>query len=701
MQEKFFQFPAQLDVMCADIDKVALTLTHVYFCPQLLASAERVKGKVLKCGVLWADLDTCSPQNMEVPASIVVQSSAGRWQAYWRLTDPLEPLEAEALCRNIAYFHADQGADRSGWDLTQLLRVPYTPNYKYGGIGEAPLVVVIDTQKTIYRPSDFGDYPTYTALKFTENPLPEPDDLPKEDPLEILQRYRSVLNPQAFGLYNDSPIESELGKEKWSGRLWRLGKICAEAGMSPEETFVIMLQSKCNKYARDGRPETSLWREVQKIYVKEVEAHNLIPTPTAVIPNLITSEEIKLAQSRRTFVERYIDWASEATDAATQYHQAGAFTILSAILGGSVNLPTSFGTIKPNMWFMLAADTTITRKSTALNIAMDLLNEINDNAILATEGSPEGILTALKDRAGQPSIYLRDEFSGLIDQMTRTDYMAGFAELLTKLYDGKQVKRLLRKEEIIVRDPIFVIFCASVKTKLQNLLNDEHVNSGFIPRFVFITAEPDLSRVRPIGPPRPISVEDKERIKDELITIDINFNRPRMIVIPGSNGGTATIKPMFQANLTEEAWDRYNQLETTLINAAIETGLPHLTPMYDRLAKSTLKAALLIAASRQGEKGDITVDVEDVIHAIYYARNWHAYASEIVNGIGKSPDERMMDRILYFVNTKGAAGVSRSDIMRTFPIDHKKAELYLTTIFQRRQVIVTQHNGQPRYVGTR
>lgn len=696
MEEKFFHYPTQLEDMCKDIDRRSLTLTHVYFCPQLLDSAgKRRKENVIKCPVLWADLDTCNPQLLQVPASIVVQSSKGRWQAFWRLEEALKPLDAEMLCMKIAYFHADNGADKSGWDLTQLMRVPYTPNYKYGDLETAPIVVVTTIAESLYRPSDFNCYPTYDALKFVDDPIPIPADLPQEEPLDIMQRYRRSMNPIAFYLYGEEPSDNE----DWSKIQWKLAKLCSEAGMTPEETFIIVRGSKCNKYARDRRPESDLWIEIKKVYVKEVESHNLIPTPTAVIPNIISDEEVKQAQARETFVERYIKWASDLTDAAPQYHQAGAFVILSGILSGSITLNTSFGTIIPNLWFMILADTTLTRKSTAMDISMELLSDVSPDAIMATDGTPEGILTALKDRPKQPSIYFRDEFTGLLDAMTTKDYMAGMAEQFTKLYDGKQIKRLLRKEEIRINDPRFIMFTGGVKTKTQNLLTEEHVNSGFIPRFIFITAVADRSRVRPVGPPININLEAKAKIRDELIDINFKYNSPRMIVMPDGKT-TAHLKPDFEVVLTPQAWQRYNDLEETLTNAALDTGLPHLTPVYDRLAKSTLKAAILIAASEaNGEHDQITVELEHIIHAIYYCRHWHVYASEIVNGVGKSQDERTIDQIVKFVEESGSIGVGRSDIMRKFRLDSRRAELLLTTINQRRLLFINQFQGQPRYVG--
>jgi len=574
-----------------------------------------------------------------------------------------------------------------------LMRVPYTPNYKYGDLGTAPLVVVVKTNQGVYRPNDFASYPEYTALAQASAPMPTDLDLPKEDPVEIMQRYRLTLNPMAFGLYSYTPMEHE----DWSSIQWKLEKFCTEAGMSLGEVFVIVKNAACNKYGRDKRTDNELWREVQKSYIKDIEEHNLVPTPTAVIPDFLDEEELRIVQGRQTFVERYIKWAIDVTDAAPQYHQAGAFIMLSAVISGTVRLPTSFGTIMPNMWFMILADTTLTRKTTAMRISMDLLKSVYPDAVMATDGTSEGILSALRGRENQSSIYLRDEFTGLLETISHRDYMAGFAEHLTKLYDGETIKRILRKEEIKVDDPIFIIFAGGIKSKTQMLLTDEHINSGFVPRFVFITAEPDPARVRPIGPPRPVDTADRAKIRDELFDTYDFYNRKRMILM--SDGSEGYIQPKFEAKLTGAAWKRYNEFETTLTKAAIETGLWHLTAVNDRLAKSTLKAAILIAASRSRDSNGVTVELNDILHAMYYAKFWHSYGSEIVNGVGKSNDERLMDQIMVFINKSGQLGVSRAEIMRKFSLDSKKAELVFSTITQRRLVIITQYKGQPRYIG--
>jgi len=52
--------------------------------------------------------------------------------------------------------------------------------------------------------------------------------------------------------------------------------------------------------------------------------------------------------------------------------------------------------------------------------------------------------------------------------------------------------------------------------------------------------------------------------------------------------------------MTESAWKRYNELETKMLQEAMDSeDVDVMVPMNDRLSKSILKCAILIAASRQ------------------------------------------------------------------------------------------------------
>lgn len=688
MRQRFFKWPQQIEDLLSNIDLESQQLVHAYYGVSLYnTNSNRTKDNVKQCTTIWADLDNTNPATLLVKPSILVQSSPGKLQGLWLLEDPIDPFDAEDIARRISYYHHNDGADYC-WDATHILRIPYTPNYKYGDLDSAPIVTVLDADRRLYRPSDFSRYPQPKAIEHIVAVPPEervPSSRPAED---IMEEW--YVSDYARHLIED-PVPEE---DTWSERLWSLITTLRDDHCPKEEAFVIVKGSKCDKYTRDGRPDSHLWKEIDKAYIEKVEVMKLAPTATASVPDFITTEEINQVTARETFIERYISWASKQTDAATQYHQAGAFIILSAILAGNITLPTSFGKIIPNLWFMILGNTTLTRKTTSMNMAMRLLYDVDDRALLATDGSLEGILVGLRDRPHQSSIFKRDEFSGLLETIAHKDYMAGFAEQLTQLYDGEQIKRMLRKEVIDIHNPVFIMYVGGIKAKTQMLLTEELVMGGFLPRFVMITAEPDLSRLRPLGPPVETETEHRDIIKNELLDIFAHYVAETNVTRNGSSIGRA--RPDFEAVLTPEAWTRYNQFERLMSETALNTGLEYLTPVYDRLSKSTLKAAMLIAASTQrGSK--VIVTLQDLLHAIYYCQFWREYGSEIINGVGKTYDERLMDKIFLTINSSMPLGTSRGELMTMFQLDAKRADLLFKTLEQRKLIKMVDTDGGKRY----
>lgn len=684
MFQRFFNYPAQLN-QALDVIDAQLLHADIYFCPQLLGEHKLNKQTVTTCPTVWADLDNCHPSKLLVPPTLVWETSPNRYQAVWRLEETLPPQDAEELSRRIAYYHAEEGADRSGWDLTQFLRIPLTGNFKYHDpmIGNIDIAVVrvVGGTPSKYRVSDFAKYPAVKRAEYLDLPIPE--ELPNDDPLEILQRYRRTINPLVFDLYQTEP------KGTWSEQLWRLLVLCFEAGMSMAEVLYVANESACNKYRRDDRDISYLWKDVCRAYVRVQQNAKVAIIRAAPQRELVTDGELRAGEQHATFITRYIDWASALGDAAPQYHQAGAFIALSAILSGHVRLPTSFGTMIPNLWFMILADTTLTRKSTAMDIAMDLVNDVDDDCLLATDGSLEGLMQSLSVRPGRASVFLRDEFSGLIEMMTKRDYYAGMAEMLTKLYDGKIQKRILRRETVEVREPVLILFAGGIRTRIQSLLTTEHISSGFIPRFVFITAESDTSRLRPLGPPTAIDMSKRNGLIHELSDMMAHYH-----VIDGNNKSTQKVL----AELTPAAWARYNKLESDLLQSGLDAERPELiTPLFDRLAKSILKASLIIAASRQRDER-VLVEEADLVAAIGYGAQWREHAIDVVNGVGHSAWERETTKILKAVAK--SPGISRARLMQNYHLSAKAADAIFDTLIQRGEVTITKLAGRTCYYAT-
>lgn len=675
-EEEFFRYPEELPKAIEYANRYYQY--NLYFCPQLLKAKRRVKQNVSVAPVMWSDLDDCSPDELKVQPSIVIESSPNRYQAYWLLENELmDPFDVEDLCRRFAYFYKDKGVDSSGWDLTQLLRIPYSSNFKYKKIDvmAVPEVKVLKVSKDLFKIEDFDYLPKFQDYIYADVPMPDLNNL--QDGRKLLEERNRTLNPKIWEM-----MTKEHEEHTWSTALWNLEMLLFENGFDRVEVFSIVQNASCNKYERDGRPAFALWKEVLRCEAKYISQESLITGKYEPLTPLLTDEELETIKNLpKTFVEEYITWASTLGDAAPQYHQAGAFVILSTLMCGSLYLPTSFGKVFTNLWFMILADTTLTRKSTAMDIAMDLLEEVNDDVIAATDGSLEGLLGSLSLRPGRPSIFLKDEFSGLVDSIAKKDYMAGMAEMLTKLYDGKLQKRILKREVVEVKDPRLIIFGGGIKDKVTGSLTLEHIGSGFIPRFVFITAESDVTRIKPIGPPSSRNNLQRTILIKKLEEIRKHYNPVKPLMI--SKNDIQAAPNDIEATLTDDAWIRYNKFETDMVELGVKHNVPEaMTPMYDRLAKSVLKCAVLIAGSRNTETSEVVVELSDMLRAIGYGTHWKTFADDIVSNVGKSDFEKITDRVYKHINAR-KAGVPKSTVMRYYRLSARDMSAVLDTLEQR------------------
>jgi hypothetical protein len=129
--ELHFEVPGRIEV--PDFDDIDL-----YFCPNLFSVPHRRKEYMLPSVWLYADLDEVSPFDIEtVPPTVVWETSKGRWQAMWQCPIAMEPSEHQIINKRLTYMI---GADKGGWDATQVLRIPGTRNYKYDEQPEVKLV---------------------------------------------------------------------------------------------------------------------------------------------------------------------------------------------------------------------------------------------------------------------------------------------------------------------------------------------------------------------------------------------------------------------------------------------------------------------------------------------------------------------------------------------------------------------------------
>ena len=101
----------------------------LYFCPTGFSEKRRAKELAAFPKMLWADLDEANPRDIKksLRPTIAIESSPGRYVGLWMI----DKTHDNDINRALTYF---VGADKGGWDATQVLRVPGTLNYKYSSM---------------------------------------------------------------------------------------------------------------------------------------------------------------------------------------------------------------------------------------------------------------------------------------------------------------------------------------------------------------------------------------------------------------------------------------------------------------------------------------------------------------------------------------------------------------------------------------
>ena len=676
-RQSFFSWPDRSEDLAIFIQRNSRR-KNVWYCVNLLSKEERKKDNCLPGNVLWADLDACDYKDVDPPPQCVVESSPNRYQGIWRLDGIVDPYVAENYSKKIAYKYAENGADPSGWDLTQLLRVPFTFNYKYDG---APKVQLIHTLETLLPITVFEDIED-AAPDTDDSQIPDiPNPLELPDPEQVIYKYWINLQRTPFkDLYENEPDKDD----DWSKILWRLINICIEAGMDNEEAFAVAIASGCNKYRRDDRPISLLWREVNKAD----RAHSKLSILSGTFKPIIMPEIANLEFDHFGFFKDYMTWGEQATDAVPAYHELGAFVTLSAVLAQSIRLKTSYGEMVPNLWGLVLGDSTLTRKTTAMRMCMDLIQEIDQDMILATDGSVEGILTGLSLRPSQTSIFYKDEVSGFFDSMNKRDYLAGMPETLTQLYDvPRLLNRRLRKETITIQSPIFIFFGGGIKDKVHSLVSDEYILSGFLPRFLIVSGDADVSKIRTTGPATPEIVELRQNVLRGVADLYETYVRSERVEIAGQ---IAELDAVIDAQLTEDAWKRYQELEMDMVKAASESPMSMLAlPTFERMSRSVLKMSVLVGATRQEpQDGRIEVEETDVSYAASFIQRWGNHTIDLIQNSGRTTAQRTIDRVLEAIEKN--PGIARGKLMQHYKLRKREMDEIQGTLEDRGQVKVTR-----------
>ena len=225
---------------------------------------------------LWADLDEADPSAIddEYTPTVAWESSPGRYQALWlpkrgKAAAPFNGASWPGNENQKLTYHI--GADPSGWDTVQLLRIPgwnnHKPSYKKPD-GSYPKGKTLWTDGPRYGIGDFKGLP---ELNVGNTQLTDAlaSDIDAVDRLKVIANVRLKLNHRA----RETLGAREAVGDK-SDNLWYLTRCLADAGLSVAEIVAVVRETPWNKF-RDRQDELRrLISEASKAIAKKSEETN-------------------------------------------------------------------------------------------------------------------------------------------------------------------------------------------------------------------------------------------------------------------------------------------------------------------------------------------------------------------------------------------------------------------------------------------
>ena len=655
---KFFSWPEQSEDIFKYIEKYKDE--DVYFTPVLFKAPKRQRVLAGQCQVVYGDADTFDLSQIKVEPSATVHTSAGKTHLYWFISDVQDAQVCETLSHSVSAAHPkkETGFD-DGWSATKLLRVPGTKNLKYFDDGVESYSVRVEYSGAIYTKEEFTDsYPAVPEYTMEFKPFPGAD----------LPGYGEALGSIPASTTLEDLLSTPAYEKQSSGSeaLYRLYCELFRLGATDEVTYVICERASLNKFKRDGHrnPGELLWNDIQRARAKEGaeiegdEEEDSEDTIITVHPKektkgfdfLTTMEKENLD---RTFIDEYLAWATAKTDAAQQYHIAGAFTVLACIFADFGHAVPKWGALQLNLWFMVLGSTTLSRKSTTKSLMMQCVEALEAegyNYDLGSKFTAEGLDEALRAGANRSALLHVDEIQGFMKTVDTKAYMAGIKAELTEVYDGKVTGKLRAsgEEKDKKRKGAKValnLFTMGIKDQLADYLSIDDFQSGFLTRFVYVNGTA-AQRTKESDYVPQQNVQERKQGDPAFLSMIEKLKAARELWESWADPTGQTIS----VPCTDEAWERWNRFITDALDAAqAQSKAAVLEAAASRLNNSVLKAATLLAMSDCCDE----VELRHMLTAINYCGQWFEHLVEMTNRISESEWKRQQDKLTHFLQTKG------------------------------------------------
>lgn len=606
--------------------------------------------------VIALDADHHAPSEFKLTPSIAVETSPGSYHLLWLLTEAVAKGVAVEIGKRIRDTH---GLEASATNTSKILRFPGSLNTDSDKVlNGTPFRVTASSTGEVYTVDDFSVYLANTTPR-TE--VEVPSDFPTTLP-SLFEAESKLINTERLEWLMRWREVDQVGteRERRSERIHELCHLLLEQGLTPEEALVVgwTADPVREHYADKNRPIEEFWRydllkAVRQKDFGAVEEFVEADTPNQVAPKkvtkvvLMTDEERQYVQDNPSWIDEWVEHCYSRLDDRTprEYLVAFGYLLLSCTLASAGTGAYKHERIDPNL-YILNLGPTGTGKTESLKFWRKCVRAFEEHAgyriDIGNEGSPEGLVKALKDYDDRVAIVTKDEVGGMFAEWANRNYQVKAPETFMELYSNEVPTRLLATKDAGNPDRVklhaFNLYMTGTPEKVYRVLTEDFYESGFMQRLIPILGHRDeitedaYRDAKVQGDPRHIQA------MDELPGIIAQKLYAR--VTEWREDGRHLIF------FDEDAWDRWVDLgwSMRLTVQNLERG-ELLAAVSERLVLSVLKMAVLIAL----EKGSPQVTMAELLPVIEHSEAWLKNVILMSGEIAESEHSRRVDEAVTFL----------------------------------------------------
>jgi hypothetical protein len=530
---------------------------------------------------------------------------------------PVDDEEARRLAYSSAALLKELGATEQAPESTRYDQV-YKSGCALGELIEGGLLPEVPTFNALVEAGVKSGLPTYKVIESATNGINQGKKNPRKMPAPTTQR--TTCTPPPAG-YSGHDLD---------GMLWVEGK--------------------------------KLDTQIQELTDEEFNAYRMPCGP-----------KFSINLPPENYISRFMAYGDEISDAYCDFWLAGALVQLAVVSDKKIRVELRQGTLYANVYISINGKSSLARKSTVAQKVEDILIIIRPSLLserVPTEFSPEAFTEHMDKFQHAP--WIRDEAAGVLSLMKR-DYMKGFKDCMTSLYDCKPYDRKLRtsqrkaeKTTFNVHDPFLNLFWATTDASFAANTELNDTLSGFLARFLFFFPQGKKLKFMPLQ-------EGNEAIS-AMETVVIDQLRTIVAKIDSMERTVLHIAP--DAAAYWEKWQKTREDEATATNDGASMQI------FSRMNPTVIKLAMLFELAQPGFDASHPIRREFVVEACRLIDDYLIpTAKAMYDLVGSNVEKNYIDQIMgHLRNHEGKA--TKNEILRAVRIKSKDFSEYVSTMIE-------------------